>query len=441
MESRSTRFVWTIITILLVSLCWLVTYQLSFADTIVSQTTNSASDTHFLPSSASGYYYQDIGFVSGAITAITFQYEATTTVPSGNVLIAIYQGTGAPTGGSTFIEQNQIAVSSHGAGSYERTVTFAGTSLNPAVNTQVLIDWNTVSQSNISLKGCSPSCYSAGALNNHPSVPAASISDMYFVVQGAIGTTTSEGITAITSPTNQSTTANNTPTFSYTYYTVHAYDRAGIVLTDMTTGQSINTAAASSTNSSSGSHTYSQPFGVTTGHLYNWKPVLYDTTGALTPIYGPQYTFFAVNTSQYQSLPSQLQSPFSTSSIYSQNTGLVSSSTASSTNYTQTFSFAASSSLGLCFAYFPDDIRNAMSIKFPFSYLCDLQTLISQMVNGDGNARGNLQIGLGTVGTTTLIDKQAVSAIGAVQEVKRVAGYALYLSTAMLTLWAVVSIL
>jgi len=251
-----------------------------------------------------------------------------------------------------------------------------------------------------------------------------------------------EGITAITAPSNNSTTANNTPAFSYTYYTTHAYDRAGIRLVDQTTGQTINTSSSSSTISSTGSHSYSQYVGVTSGHLYAWQPVLYDTAGTLTPIYGARYTFFAVTTNQYQSLPISLNTnPFATSSIYSQNSGLVASSSASSTNYTQNFTFAASSSLGLCFAYFPDEIREKMSIKFPFSYLCDIQTLISEMVNGDGNARGNLQIGLGNVGTTTLIDKQAVSQIGAVQEIKRVSGYAMYLATALMTLWAITRIL
>jgi len=87
-----------------------------------------------------------------------------------------------------------------------------------------------------------------------------SVKDLYFVLSTTAGVYSSNRIDSIISPTNLSTTADTYPLFSYNYFTSSAYNRASILLKDLTTGQTINTNGASTTISNSGSHTYAEYF-------------------------------------------------------------------------------------------------------------------------------------------------------------------------------------
>jgi len=420
------------------------------ADTIVSQTTADADSKNF-----GVQMRQTLGTgLSGSIQTFTIRYDITESATS-SAYIALFgdECSASDYTGCTDLDGFQddtdtriIYIGAAGAGSYSwiATSSVSGTLLSSTKYYRFFIE----TQGPIKIKGSTSNTYTNGLCIDFLAGSCSAISDWYMVIQGAVGSTpeTLEGIKTIISPLNQTTTANNTPTFSYTYYTTSAYDRASFFLKDLTTGQNINTAAASSTNSSSGLHTYSQPFGVTTGHLYEWQPVVYDVAQTLAPMYGPKYVFFAVTTSNYQSLPAPVTNPFGTSAIYSTgwtgatSTAIVATTTASSTNYTQTYTFASTTAFGRCFSSLPDNLRNVMTIKAPFSYICDVQTLIDEMINGDGAASGNLNISLNNLATTTLIDKQAISQISAVQQIKKVAGYAIYLSTALLILWAALRI-
>jgi len=432
----------------------------SFADTIANQTEGTAS-SNYLPSSTNGYFYQNLGVITGTVTSVTLRFTATTTIPTGNFLVALYQcGTSAPTGCGAQAVKTTV-LTGYGAGSYEITSTFDtpvvydGTGLG----TQILIQWNTVGLSNILMSGCTPSCYSAGTANGHPSTPLTGIDDFYFVVSGAIGQTqsTANGIKTIISPTNQSTTANNTPTFSYTYYYDSAqgsYDRVGFLLRDLTNESSVNTAGASSSISASGLGTFSNPFGVITGHLYEWQPIMYSTTGASVPLYGSKSWFYAVTSENYQSIPDPVDNPFDLSALFtsffgsSTSTNLVATSTASSTNPgVINYTTGSTTPLARCFSLLPDNLRNSMATHMPFSYVCDAQVLIYEMINGSGGASGDFVLTYPTVlghdlaTSTTIIDKEAIVAIPAVQTMKTVLGYAIYLSTAFGIMWAVLRVI
>jgi len=148
----------------------------------------------------------------------------------------------------------------------------------------------------------------------------------------------------------------------------------------------------------------------------------------------------------YQSTPPELENPFDLSALYSTgwtgstSTSIVSTTTASSTNYTNNYTVSSTTPFGRCFRTLPESLRNVMTFKFPFSYFCDAQVLILEMINGNGSAQGDLDINLNNLATTTLIDKQAIAAIRAVVEIKKIAGYSLYISPALLIMRAVLRV-
>lgn len=291
--------------------------------------------------------------------------------------------------------------------------------------------------------------YCARRWTNDPSTVCSGAADIVF----SLSTDTTglqNKIIAIQSPSNQSVTETEDVLFAYTYQNSSLYDRASVILKDQTTGISYNMVQASSTIASSGTHSYSYLLTLISGHLYEWQPVMYDTNNVLPPIYGAKTVFFVETTEDYQSIPFEFAFPVGWDPVLSSgytgstSTGLVATTTVG--DYT-TYTFASTTGLANCFAYLPDALRNALSIKAPWSYICDVQVLIGEMVNGDGNASGDLVLtypvilgkDLGT--TTKLIDKSRISQFEAINTFKQVAGYAMYLATALGIMWAAIRIL
>jgi len=150
------------------------------------------------------------------------------------------------------------------------------------------------------------------------------LGDAYFKLETSNGSV-SEGITGIIAPTYASVvpSANNV-NFSFTYNNLSLYTSSGFDLVDNTTGQSIYTASASSTISSSGSGTFSGYLDIVSGHTYTWTPWIKGT--GLTPLYGTPTFFFAVTSSSVY-IPPASSNPYATTSFGSIYNGLISTST------------------------------------------------------------------------------------------------------------------
>jgi hypothetical protein len=117
------------------------------------------------------------------------------------------------------------------------------------------------------------------------------VSQPFYILNGT-SADTSTRIIQINSPTNGSTVAGNTPTFSFNYYYNSAtttLDTAGVNIQDVTVSQEI--AGPTEAITADGESTFSEPYALTSGHTYLWTPFLASSTNPAVGVQGPSSTF------------------------------------------------------------------------------------------------------------------------------------------------------
>jgi len=244
-----------------------------------------------------------------------------------------------------------------------------------------------------------------------------------------------EGIVKITTPTyGQVLTSGAAARFSFDYFiTGVRYNRAGFYLLDNTTGQSIDTTAASSTINATGVRTYDFYFDLVTGHNYTWTPYLLDTRGVNKTIMASS-TFFFTGSNQSRPAVSTPVNPWAGQTLISMPIFATSSGIVNWTNSTSS-SFTS--------GIFDKSFDELMARKAPFSYLYDMKQLLYEFANGSATSTytsgcssqdGYYQLPFGKVLSTgsssvKIFDACAVSAIPAVAQIKEVMKNGIYLMT------------
>jgi len=251
-------------------------------------------------------------------------------------------------------------------------------------------------------------------------------SDAYFIFATEPNITT-EGITAIITPTYGQVVADeNNVNFSFTYNS-YTYTRAGFNLVDHTTGQNIITTSSSSSISSSGSGTFNGYLDLVSGHTYTWTPWMSDSITGSPTIYGTPTFFFSVtNSSVY--VPPASPNPFATSTwSYGYN---ISTTTAGTTTILSTSTRGTSGIL-------PTNLDLQLRRKFPFSYVYDIWNLLQELANGNRvgyqDAEYTLPMGKTANGssTITIINASQIADIDAVEESKKLISNGLYIITGL----------
>jgi len=350
------------------------------AATIVSQTVSTTSTAYYQLNGSTQYIGQSLGTgLSGTITGADIIFQTGSYEPTALWYLYVYQCDNNTEAWFACTNSSQVAsdIFSQSASSSSLYQFRFDTPFTLNSSKYYFLTLTTVTtHPTTSLFGSSGNTYSNGRCIYYDSgsyTPCTSALDWYFIVQGAVGysTSTSNGIKSLISPYSGQVTTTNTPTFSFTYYYDSAqgyYNKVGFSLIDNTSGQNIDTSSASSTISASGLSTYAQPFGLTSGHIYTWRPYMYDTTGTSTRLYGPSTSFTAVIAqSLYVSQGNTYQS--TTTPAWSPNWY--------ATTSTSTISIPLSTAMGTSSPW-----GDILQHKFPFSYFYDLGVIFDELETG-----------------------------------------------------------
>lgn len=160
--------------------------------------------------------------------------------------------------------------------------------------------------------GSGSNVYSGGAYtNNFSGTSYAGLADVYFLFGGLTNlSATSTRIVSQNTPTNGQIFSNgDLVTFDYDYYfnsvqDFGRYDTAGILLSNVTIGQSLNT--PTSTIVSSGVNTYSEEILLPNNSCFIWRPFLTGSGGQIT---GDIFSF-CIGTVPQTPFPDNYQQPY-----------------------------------------------------------------------------------------------------------------------------------
>lgn len=205
------------------------------------------------------------------------------------------------------------------------------------------------------------------------------------------------------------------------------YDKVGITITDLTTNQSVNSVTEGDI-SGYGSHLFERSVGLPLGHIYQWYAYIYDedTFASSTPLLiktSPSVTFYTSTLLGTSTLPE---------SFFASTSPVIGFTYGSST----VNSFDPSS-------YLPAIFADIFKTKFPFSYIYDIYTLISELASGTsiGNVSMTLPSGATFNGNSsvTLVDFTALRAVSLVSTTRTILSYLMYVLTAFYVVKRVMS--
>jgi len=265
------------------------------------------------------------------------------------------------------------------------------------------------------------------------------IDNSYFVFYSDNGV--SSGQFTNRSPYNGEITLVSDVDFSFDYYfnpMLDNYDKVAIQLNKVSNGgMTISTSSMYHNIISTGGATYTQELSLNDNENYMWRPYLYSSVGSSTPLYGTWYSFWTVsNPTPRTQVPSYGLASSSNPDYQGFSTSTVGSSTVANLN------------LG---SFLPDDISDVMKQKFPFSYLYDVYTLITELANGTSASNASYSLPLGAVYTNpstqatsssiVVMDQSAITSTGYVSQIRSLISMAVYFTTALYLVGAIMAVI
>jgi len=292
--------------------------------------------------------------------------------------------------------------------------------------------------------GSSGSTYSNGGCYTDylATTPCSTIADVYFLMLDNVSSIISGQFTNLT-PTNNAITPTYVVPFTFTFYNNSSsgyYDRVGVKLTNVTDGQEL--LPLEGYILSSGSIDFATSTVLQANKQYLWRAYMRSSTASSTTLYSSSRSFYTVSSPypqttipDYFSSTSTPVNPVSTTTMgISTTSGGIGSTTVNSV--------------------FPSDFMNSdigviMRTKVPFSYLFDASLLFKELAGGVKQPDPSMTLPMGatytnfstgaTSTTFTVVPTQAIVATGYLTQIRTVIGYAIYLSTALLSIGAIMS--
>jgi len=287
------------------------------SDVVYSQTINSSSGT--TPSTQNGVV-QTLGTgISGIGHEITVDFALTTRTSATAINVNITQCDDAAysVNCASTNEGNIVSGITGTLGAASRVLVFAS---DYTFDSTKYYKWSLniqgFSSEVLQMFGSAADVYSGGnCKDNAGSVITGSV-DCYFVITGTLTTEvpanySNSYITGINSPTNYSTTASTSVSFSFGWFntSLEGYSLAGIRLSNTTKGQSILVPEKSALATTG---TYTQSMTLISGDSYSFKPYLRSATST-GYVYGPTYYFNVVSAAHSMSTVSGMTVSGSTS--------------------------------------------------------------------------------------------------------------------------------